>query len=322
MQIGLALPQYDYTTTGALPAWEPTIAAARQAEELGFGAVFLADHLFMSIEKYGGPAGRHPGFDPIVGLAAIAAATTTVRVGSLVANVAMRPPRWLAKNLAGMDVLSGGRLIAGVGAGWLEEEFVEAGVTFDAAPARLAALETAIGEIKATWHGEGPPLRPAPLQAAGPPLWVGAKGDRAIGVAARAGDGWNTGWRWTPQQYRVRLEVFERACEAVGRDPATVTRSVGLTTLVGESDRDTRQRFEAMAAAAPPGVITEPFQRWREGRLVGTPDQIADLLAVWRELGVAVLVADLGALPFSTGTNDALAASAAALLQPALTEES
>lgn len=322
MQIGLALPQYDYATTGALPAWEPTVATAQQAEAAGFDAVFLADHLFMSIEKYGGPPGRHPGFDPVVGLAAIAAATSRVRVGSLVINVAMRPPRWLAKNLAGIDVLSDGRLIAGVGAGWLEAEFEQAGVPFLPAPARLAALEAAIAEVKATWHGEGPPLGPAPATRSGPPLWVGAKGDRAIGVAARAGDGWNTVWRWTPAQYRDRLEVFEAACGRAGRDPSPIVRSVGLTTLVGEDEADVAKRFDAMAAAAPAGVVTEPLEVWREGRLVGTPAQVKDQLEVWRELGVAMVIADLGALPFSVDINDALAPCAAALIEPALTEES
>ena len=315
MQTGLALPQYDYSTTAVLPEWSHTVAVAQQAEQLGFDAVFLADHLFMSIEKYGGPAGRHPGADPIVGLAAVAAATTRVSVGSLVMNTALRPARWLAKNLAGVDVLSGGRLIAGVGAGWLEEEFDEAGVTFEPAPARLAHLERVIDELRATWDGLGPPLRPRPLRGGRTPLWVGAKGDRAIGVAARAADGWNTVWRWTTEAYRERLTVFERSCDAAGRDPGEVTRTIGLTTLVGEDDADVARRFEALASASPAGVVTEPLQSWRVGRLVGTATEVREQLGAWAQLGVAMVIADLGALPFSSDVDDALPLCAAALTE-------
>lgn len=294
MQLGIALPQYRFTGSGPAP-WSSTVEAAKAAERLGFDAVFLADHLFMAIEKYGGPAGRHPGADPIVGLAALAAATTTIRVGALAVNAGLRPPRWLAKNLAAVHHLSGERLVAGLGAGWLADEFHEAGVAFAGFPARAAHLEATAVVLREAWG------------AGGPPVWIGGKSAGAIAVAARVGDGWNTAWESTLQVYDERCAHFERSCAEVGRDPSAVERSVGLFTLIGESEADLQRRFEAMLAVTPPGVVrATTVEEWRVGRLVGTVAQVAEQLRGWADRGVAMVVCCLGALPFETADTDAL----------------
>lgn len=314
MDVGLALPQYDYSAPGAGPVpWATTLATARRAEELGFTSLWLADHLFMEITKYGGPPGRHPGVDPFTGLAALAEATGAVRLGTLVVNAPLRPAAVSGRALAHVDVLSGGRLVAGVGAGWLEAEFVEAGVAFGSPGERLAQLAGTIDTWRRMWAGApgAPPCRPGPAQEGGPPIWVGGRGDRLLGLVAGLADGWNAVWRWELPDYVERLEVLERACEVSGRDPASVVRSVGLTTLVGEDEADLARRFESLAASVP-GVVTEPLERWRAGRLVGTPEQVAEQVDAWRTLGVANLVLSLTALPFSEAAQDILDMAAAA----------
>ncbi|MGI8794918.1 MAG: LLM class flavin-dependent oxidoreductase [Acidimicrobiales bacterium] len=312
MELGLALPQFDYSKPGGMPPWETTVRATEAAYRTGFDAVFLADHLFMSVEKYGAPAGRHRGVDPIIGLAALATIDPNVRLGILVSCAPLRPIGWLAKNLAGLDVIAGGRLIAGLGAGWHRDEFVEAGVPFVPFDLRMQALESAVAEIKAIWAGDGPPLGSPPLRGAATPIWVGGKSPAAVSVAARVADGWNVAWQSTPDDYRAQLGVFEQACEAADRDPGAIFRSVGLFTLIGDNEKDLRSRFEAMAGSAPPGAVTDGLDQWREGRLVGTVAQVSEQLAVWADLGVSMFIASPGALPFEAGEPDVLSLLAAA----------
>src|SRR4051812_50142812 len=129
MDVGLALPQFDFSVPDERPLrWQTTVEYARRAERLGFGSVWLADHLFFDVVKYGGPAEQFDCYDPLAGLAALARVTTAVRLGTLVMSIPLRPPSVLAKAFATLDVLSHGRLVAGIGAGNYEPEFVAAGV--------------------------------------------------------------------------------------------------------------------------------------------------------------------------------------------------
>jgi len=231
----------------------------------------------------------------------------------------------LAKGLGTLDILSGGRLTVGLGAGWYEPEFVDAGVPFERPGVRLEQLGEATDIIKAVLEGgpvtytgrhysvAGARCRPAPVQRPRPPVWIGGRGDRLLEVVAGHADGWNTVWVVTPEMYKERLAVLDRACERVGRDPASVTRSLGLTALVGENEADLRRRFEARMAATPPGVISESFEEQRKGRLVGTAEQVKEQLGAWRDLGVSTLVVNLGALPFGVPDPDDLEMVASAL---------
>jgi alkanesulfonate monooxygenase SsuD/methylene tetrahydromethanopterin reductase-like flavin-dependent oxidoreductase (luciferase family) len=314
MDVGLALPQFDYAA-GAEdpPPWETTLWWARKAEELGFTSVWLADHLFLSMDfKYGGPPGRHRAADPLVALASIARAVRGVQVGTLVLCAQLRPPMVLAKALATLDRVSGGRLIAGIGAGWYEPEYVEAGIPFERPGVRLRQLAETVDVVRGMFADGS--TRPGPQQQPGPPLWVGGKGDRLLAIAAGHADGWNTVWRWTTDDYRGRLDALERACERVGRDPTTVTRSLGLTTLVGTDEADLVRRYDRLLAATPPGVMDGvTLDEFRRGRLVGTPEQVREQLAGWAEMGVSTLVVCLGALPFGVSEPDDIDLVASAL---------
>ncbi|MGH8976412.1 MAG: LLM class flavin-dependent oxidoreductase, partial [Acidimicrobiia bacterium] len=159
--------------------------------------------------------------------------------------------------------------------------------------------------------------RPPARQSPRPPVFVGGKGDRLLELVARWADGWNTCWVWTPAAYRERVEALERACEAAGRDPASVHRSLGLYTLVGEDHADLERRFERMRSLAPAGMLAgTSLAEWREGRLVGTVDEVREQVAVWEAAGVAELICCVGPLPFSLSAADDLEAAAAGLYAP------
>ncbi|MBW3556921.1 MAG: LLM class flavin-dependent oxidoreductase [Actinobacteria bacterium] len=298
--VGLALPQYDYSVPGTSRlAWSTVQEWAQRAEQLGFGSLWMADHLFLSIEKYGAAPGDHFGYDPIVGLAALARTTSRVQLGTLVLCAQLRPPKVLAHQLETLHDLAAGRFIAGVGAGWFEPEYRAAGIPFGSPALRLAQLVEVLEAL-----------------AGGPtPRWVGGRGDRLLDVVAGHAEGWNAVWSWTPEAYLERLEVLERACERRDRDPSTVTRSLGLYALVGEDEADLHRRFRRLQELAPPGVVgATTLEEWRTGRLVGTVEQVREQAARWSSLGVSTLIAGLGALPFSVTDPDDLDLLASALL--------
>jgi len=313
MRVGLALPQFDISMPGERPLrWESVAAWARRAEAAGFDSLWLADHLFWDVGLYGGPPHPVGSLEPLATLGALARITTRPRLGTLVLGAPLRPPTVLAKALATVDVVSGGRLVVGVGAGWYEPEFAASGVPFLSPGQRLDQLEEAIAVLRGMfgggpfsfsgrhWTVEEAMCLPRPVQRPAPPIVVGGKGDRLIDLVARCADGWNTVWRWTPDRYAERLGTLARACEGVGRDPGTVRRSLGLTTLVGESEADLRRRYERLQSVAPPGVMDGvPLDEWRQGRLVGTVEQVQEQVAGWAELGVDELVVNAGPVPFT-----------------------
>jgi probable F420-dependent oxidoreductase len=327
MRVGLALPQFDISVPGERPLRWATVAGwACRAEAAGFDSLWLADHLFWDVARYGGPAEPTSVLDPLASLAALARTTIRARLGTLVLCAPLRPPSVLAKALATLDVVSGGRLTVGMGAGWYEPEFAAAGVPFLSPGARLDQLEEAITVLRGMWGGgpfshagrywtvDAAMCLPRPVQQPAPPIVVGGRGDRLLEVAARCADGWNTVWAWTREAYDQRVRTLRAACERVGRDPASISLSLGLLTLVGESEADVRHRFERLRGVAPPGVLDRvPLEEWRRGRLVGTVEQVREQVAGWADAGVDELIVGAGPLPFTVVHPDDLDAIAHAV---------
>jgi alkanesulfonate monooxygenase SsuD/methylene tetrahydromethanopterin reductase-like flavin-dependent oxidoreductase (luciferase family) len=321
MHFGLALPQYDYSVAGERPLRFDTITRhAQAAADAGFTSLWLSDHLFLDIAKYGGSAEPHGVYEPLVTLAALSRVVPDVRLGTLVLLEALRPAAVLAKALASLDRITDGRLDVGIGAGWYEPEYHALGMEMPRPGERLARLGEAIDvvtgllgggplEYEGRFHvARGAVNLPAAVQSPRPRVFAGGKGDRLLELVAQRCDGWNTCWAWTPDDYRERLAVLEAACGRAGRDPATVWRTLGLYALCGENERDLERRFERLRTATPKGVLDAvSLDDWRKGRLVGTVDDVRSQAQEWEALGVETIIVGAGALPFQVGDLDDIA---------------
>jgi probable F420-dependent oxidoreductase len=329
MRFGLALPHYDFSLPEPRAvSFQDALDAVLLAERLGFHSAWVSDHFFLSLERYGGGPERNGSLEPMTTLAALAVRTERIRLGTLVLGP-FRHPAILAKSAAAVDLVSGGRFDLGIGAGWYEDEFRAFGYRFGTVGDRFALLEESLEVLKllfaegpAHYRGrffrlDGAYNHPAPAQRPGPPVWLGAKGGpRSLRLAVRLADGWNTVWRWTPQDYAARLEEARRICEREGRDPATLRLSVGLYTLVGEDDRDLDRRYRALQEWGP-SPAAGPLEEFARGALVGTPDRVLETVAEFEALGVEEIVISPASLPFALPDPTTVEVFAEAVLAPA-----
>jgi alkanesulfonate monooxygenase SsuD/methylene tetrahydromethanopterin reductase-like flavin-dependent oxidoreductase (luciferase family) len=265
----------------------------------------------------------------LVTLAALARTFPRMRIGTLVLCEALRPASVLAKGLCTLDRISNGRLDVGVGAGWYEPEYEAIGMTLPSPGERISRIGEAVEVLRGmldadadeqpvtvdgTFHGAfGARSLPPAVQRPRPPVFIGGKGDRLLRLVAERADGWNTCWAWTPEAYRERLDVLERECDRIDRDPATIWRSLGLYALCGEDERDLARRF-ARLRHQNPGVLDDTsLDQWRVGRLVGTVEEVRERAAGWIGLGVETLILGVGAVPFAASGTDDVALLAHAL---------
>jgi probable F420-dependent oxidoreductase len=314
MRIGLALPHYDFSfPDGEGLSWPRLAEAARRAEALGFDSAWVSDHFFLDLGRYGGSEALQGTLDPFISLAGIAAVTDRIRLGTLVAGAPFRHPAHVAKMATAIDLTSGGRFDLGIGAGWYEREFEAFGYEFGTTGERFDVLEESV-EVIAGLFGDGPfdhrgkrfgitgaYNRPRPAQVGGPPIWIGGKGgDRALRLVARRAAGWNTVWRWTPDRYAERVRALGRIAESEGRDPRSISLSVGLYSLVGEDERDLVARFRALQRWTPGGALDgELLDDYARDTLTGTPEACLERLAEYAALGVGELIIAAASLPFA-----------------------
>ncbi|MGW8374457.1 LLM class F420-dependent oxidoreductase [Streptomyces sp. ODS28] len=271
----MQLPVQSQSTIYAEP-WEAAadpedlLAVARAADRHGFSYVACCEHV--AIPRRLAPAMSTVWYDPVATLSYLAAATERVRLLSHVAVVGLRHPLATAKQYATLDRLSGGRLVLGVGAGHVQEEFEALGADFEGRGRVLDetvdALKAALGpEEYPEWHGErfsfsGLGQSPRPVQTPRPPLWVGGSSPAAVRRAAVRGDG------WLPQgDPRDKL-------------PAQIARLRRLRDEAGVTEPVT------IGAIAEPLYVGEPS--WETGRrtLTGKPEQLAESLREYAAIGV------------------------------------
>lgn len=209
---------------------------ARTAEEIGLDSIWVGDHL---LYRDRGPQPIAP-WEAWSQLAALAAITTRVELGPLVASTAFHNPAMIAAKANAIDEISGGRLVVGLGAGWNEAEFKAFGFPYDHRVSRFEeAFSIILGLLRdgrADAHGEyyaitDLPLLPPPHRPDGPPLMVGSIGERMLAITLPHVDAWN-GWhlwfRNSVEGYLALRERVDAACRSVGRDPAEVDRTVAL----------------------------------------------------------------------------------------------
>jgi alkanesulfonate monooxygenase SsuD/methylene tetrahydromethanopterin reductase-like flavin-dependent oxidoreductase (luciferase family) len=233
MRIGITLPlSDDDTPDGRAPTFAETLSSARQAEAVGLDAIWVFDHLLF----------RYPGApdggvrEAWTTLAALAAVVPRVELGALVMCASFRNPGLMAKMAATLDDLAGGRVILGLGSGWHDPEYDAFGYPTDHRVGRFAEdLEISArllrGErvtLAGRWRQvDDAVLVPAPARRV--PVLVAARQDRMLRLTAAWADAWNTAWFGrVEERLRAHLTGLTAACEAFGRDPATVRRTVGI----------------------------------------------------------------------------------------------
>ena len=332
MRFGLALPQYDFSFPDGEPVSFSRMAEVAQlAERLGFDSVWISDHFFLSLERYGAGDGLQGALEPMTALGALGATTERVRLGTLVLATPFRHPAILGKMAATIDLVSGGRLDLGVGSGWYEEEFEAFGYPFGTSAERFAVLEESLQVIgllfregPASFEGrhfrlEGAYNHPPPVQQPRPPIWLGSKGGKlSLRLAARHADGWNTVWRWTPEAYRERVREAHRICEEEQRDPSSLRLSLGLYALVGEDERDVVARFRALQRWTPGGALDgELLEGYMQGTLAGTPERVLETVERFAALGVEEIIISAASLPFAVYDLSMLELFAEAVIRPA-----
>jgi alkanesulfonate monooxygenase SsuD/methylene tetrahydromethanopterin reductase-like flavin-dependent oxidoreductase (luciferase family) len=276
MRIGIVLPIAEEDAATGVPSYAEIRAVAVAAEAAGLDSVWVFDHLLFRFD--GETSGIHECWTI---LAAIAEATSRVELGTIVLCTGFRNAALLAKMAATLDHISGGRLILGIGAGWHDPEFEAFGYPTDHKVGRfeesLAVITDLIRDGRADLDGRFMIARDAVLlPPARPdlPILVAAKGPRMLALAASQADAWNLAWFGLPDERlaRVRGELVA-ACERVGRDPATLTITVGVTV-----------RYPAMAGDAP--VPTSPG-------LSGSADDIVAGLRAHEAAGAQHIIASL-----------------------------
>jgi F420-dependent oxidoreductase-like protein len=229
----------------------------RRCEELGYDWLSVFDH-FMPI--VGDPDG--PCFDGPTMMAAMAAHTTRVRVAILVTAVTYRHPAVAANIAATIDHISGGRAEFGIGAGWLEEEHRQYGIPFPRLGVRMDMLDEACRVLRGLWTEErvsldgehvvlqDAKLEPKPVQAR-LPLIVGGDGEkRTLRIVAEHADVWNTGLG-DIDTFRHKLDVLARHCEAVGRDPAAIRKSLTFRAVLAADEAAVKARRRELGAKLP-----------------------------------------------------------------------
>jgi len=290
MRIAVSLPNVglDHDREMLLPV-------AQAAERLGFDSVFAAHHVVLPYEREsrypyqrsGTEVAMSPGMqwlDPLVTLSVVAGATDRIGLGTSVLVLPYRNPVNLAAEAAALDVLSGGRFILGVGAGWMREEFrtlgldpAERGARTDEYIEVLRALWT---EDPASFQGrfvsfDGSVLATTPRTEGGPPIWVGGNNEAGLRRALRHGDGWH-GFEVYPEEMPEIHASLARLGEEMGRDPGALTLSVARGLI-------------------PPGREEESFVPDRR-MLGGSAAAIVDELGSYGDQGVEVVLIQVSLL--------------------------
>ncbi|MFN2526252.1 MAG: LLM class flavin-dependent oxidoreductase [Actinomycetota bacterium] len=317
MRLGLALPHYDTSFAGQPASWDSLRTVAETAERTGFDSLWVSDHLFLDWGKYGGPDTQQGSLECWSTMSAIAAVTTNVRIGSLTLCNDLRNPGLLAKMAASLDLLSGGRLDIGMGAGWYKPEYIAAGIPFDGPGIRIERLGEAAEIVRALLDGEevtykgrhftldGAICRPRPRQQPHPPIWIGGKGDRLLQTLALVADGWNFSWLGSIHTYKERLKAFARACDKADRDPDSIRRSVGVYMVAGSDEDDALRRYQRLVERTPAGVLRPSnggagvsWEEFRGKSFSGDVAEVSEKLGELEALGVDEVIVSAGALPF------------------------
>ncbi len=270
-------------------SYETLLGVANAAERHGFAGFFRSDHYLKMGDGSGHPGPTHAW----VTLAGLARETSKIRLGTLVSPITFHDPGPLAIMVAQVDAMSGGRIDVGVGSGWYQAEHSAYGLPFGALRDRMDRYEEALGHLVGLWTtplGEtysssggawefvDSPGLPKPVQTPHPPIILGGRGPkRTPALAARYASEFNLPFVPEAEAPAVLRRVRD-ACEAHGRDPATLRTSAALVVCAGENDREVSRRADA---------IGRHVDELKESGLAGSPDEILTKVRRYADLGIS-----------------------------------
>ena len=276
------------------PAWKRLV---RAIEDLGFAGLYLSDH-FLPPEPP-----DYPSLDLIVALTYAADHTDRVRFGSLVGPLSYRDPVMLARQAAALDDLSGGRMVLGVGAGWMEREHEMFGYNLGDVPTRMARLAEGLAVIAGLLRSPDPvsyegrfyrlyeAVLPGPKRSSAPPILVGASGPRlGLPLVARYADVWNA-QQLTPEQVQERSAVLDGMLLDGGRQPNDVRRSFNAPVVCGRSPAELEARVRGFRRfanwdALPLDQVLANLREWFVP-FIGTPEEVVAQIRAYEAVGMA-----------------------------------
>ncbi len=298
LKASLQIPRFTYEGVAPEDQFERVAAVAVAAEESGFDAVFVMDH-FWQLAMMGPPDWDM--FDGYTLLAALAARTSRVKLGTLVTGVTYRNPAHLAKIVTNLDVISRGRALLGIGAAWYEEEHRGYGFDFPPLRERFERLVDALHICRAMFTEHAPSYSgkhhsiegafnvPRPVTPGGPPILIGGSGERVtLRLMAEHADACNI--IATKQELPHKLEVLHRHCADLGRDPASLTTTWLGSLVIAPTHDEAVATLEGMLAARgfdrsaldDPGVRDMVLGRF----VLGDPDEVGEQVAELRAAGL------------------------------------
>jgi F420-dependent oxidoreductase-like protein len=299
MRFGLFVPQgWRLDLVGIDPAqqWQAMLAVARFAEAGPFESIWVYDH-FHTVPVPTDQA-THEAWTL---MAAFAATTSRVRLGQMCTCMGYRHPMYLAKVAATTDIISGGRVEMGIGAGWYEHEWNAYGYGFPTAGDRLAMLDEGVQIMSSAWKDgvatfagehyqvDGAICRPKPLQDGGIPLWIAGGGEKkTLRTAAQYAQ--YTNFDGTLEGFSHKSAVLEQHCKDLGRDFAEIVRSANYNVVIGRDQAEVDARLAAIEERGrpflAPEILASSIEGLRGGPLVGTPERIVERLQQLKAAGM------------------------------------
>ena len=301
MRFGVFVPQGWRLDLAGVPVdrhWPVLVEAARNAERCGYDSVWVFDH-FHTVPV---PT-QEATYEAWTLMAALAAVTDTIRLGQMCTCNGYRSPAHLAKVAASIDVISGGRLEMGIGAGWYEHEFDGYGYPFPSGRTRLDQLDEAIRIMKAMWTedevsfaGEhyqldGAICRPKPVQQPHIPVWVAGGGEKVtLKLVARHADAANFGW--TLDEFERKSALLAEHCAAEGTDFDRIVRSVDFNVVCEATEADVAARLDWIEERYTALVDAERGAAARRGytTMAGTPEQLVERFSEWKAAGLSYAI--------------------------------
>ena len=278
LKFAVRIHQRDYSFDELKRVWTA-------ADRLGFHSATLYDLM------------NAPALECWTALSALAAVTERIRLTPLVLSNPYRPPALLAKMAATLDVISGGRLELGIGAGGGRGDHLASGYPFPSTRERVEMLSEALDLITRLWSGgtvsfqgryyavEGATVTPGPIQRPRPPILVGGHGERyVLRAAARYADVCNVGFDMSLDEHRSKLDILRGHCRDVGRDPSEIEVSHNTRVVIAATEGEYDARVRKLADQS--GVSLDEYRRSLNRAVAGTPEQCVERLTEYVEAGI------------------------------------